>query len=660
MFLEILLTLIITLVIGGLFYIIQIQLKISHQNITEFKVTEGSDSVVTPNPIVSGEDLDTCESFENKPKQRFNIDKVIPIIRYMKKWPSVKHENDDPSKVREKMLDKLMKHPFLDECIGNIKVHKLELREVCSDEQAKLKKFEYGKSPLAKSTKKDKVVMLVGATGSGKTTLINSMVNYVFGVEFEDNFRFKLITEDDEINQNQAHSQTSWITAYTIHHQKGFKVDFTLTIVDTPGFGDTRGVDRDNEITKQIRKFFIASGKQGIDHLDVVGFVAQSSLPRLTHTQRYIFDQILALFGKDVGQNIYLMLTFGDGQVPQVLTGFQEARLPYQEYYKFNNSVIFDDNHSADDFCKMFWNMGMCSFEKFFGQFPKITSKSLKLTKQVLEERDRIETQVEGLQNEVKSGLSKLEQLRREVQVVLDHENDIVRNKDFTYTVNEDTIVKHDLKPGTYVTNCITCNVTCHYPCSIPDDDNKYKCAAMDGGGEEHAKCIVCPKGCSWQLHKNMQYYFATQSNSVTKTSDELKQRYQDANGRIHSSQQIVNGLINEFEAVQIKIVGITDVLRKSINKLNKIALKPSSLSTSEYITILIQAERTTAEPGWQDRVENLTDVKNRVESLVQIAAEGFDPFEAFKRRIQEEKQSKQGVWHAVGTYLEKIQFWSC
>ena len=437
-------------------------------------------------------------------------------------------------------------------------------------------------------------------------------------------------------------------------------MDYTLTIVDTPGFGDTRGIDRDNEITKQIRKFFISSGNQGIDHIDVVAFVAQSSLPRLTATQKYIFDQILALFGKDIGQNIYLMLTFADGKVPQVLTGIQEARLPYQEYFKFNNSIIFDDNQSNDEFCKMFWKMGMLSLEQFFEQFSKITSRSLKQTKQVLDERERIETQVEGLQNEVKRGLSKLEQLGKEVQVVLDHKNDIARNKDFTYTVDEHTIVKRDLEPGTYVTNCVTCNMTCHRPCGIPDDGDKHGCAAMDGGGKNNAKCRICPKACSWDQHKNMQYYFATKSQSVTKTSDELRQRYQDANGKVHSAQQIVNGIVDEFEAVQIKIFGITEVLRKSINTLNKIALKPTCLSTSEYITILIQSERTAAEPGWEARVNNLMDVKDKVECLIQISEEGYDPFEGFKRKIEEEKQTKQGVWYAVGNYLEKIQFWTC
>ena len=584
------------------------------------------------------------------------FDKVKGTIRWTKPHP----ENDEKLKVKEKVQNKLIRHSDLYERVGNFKIYKLQLDEVCRDKQNKLKKFEFGKCSGMKKPEKEKIIMLVGATGSGKTTLINSMINYVFGVEYEDEFRFKLVTQDDEGKKNQAHSQTSWITAYTIHHQKGFKVDYTLTIVDTPGFGDTRGIDRDTEITKQIFRFFIASGNQGIDHIDVVGFVAQSSLPRLTATQKYIFDQILSLFGRDIGQNIYLMLTFADGKVPQVLTGMDEARMPYQEYFKFNNSVVFDDSHSADEFCKMFWKMGMSSFEKFFNQFSKISSKSLAQTKAVIEEREKIEAQIEGLQIEVKKGLSKLEQLRTEVQVVLDHQTDIARNQDFTYKVNEDAIVQHNLEPNTYVTNCLLCNMTCHKPCIYPDDEDKHKCSAMDNGGIEDAKCQVCIKGCHWKQHKNMQYYFTTKTTTVTKTSDELKQRYQDANGKIKSAQQLVNGIVNEFEAVQIRIIGITDVLRRSIDKLNRIALKPTSLSTSEYITILIQSERTTAETGWQDRVQNLIEVREKVDSLTKIADEGYDPFEGFKLKIAEERRSQQGVWYAVGTYLDRINFWSC
>lgn len=49
--------------------------------------------------------------------------------------------------------------------------------------------------------------MLMGATGSGKSTLVDGIVNYVTGVNFEDPFRFTVVTlENEEMRtENQVH-----------------------------------------------------------------------------------------------------------------------------------------------------------------------------------------------------------------------------------------------------------------------------------------------------------------------------------------------------------------------------------------------------------------------------------------------------------------------
>ena len=109
-----------------------------------------------------------------------------------------------------------------------------------------------------------KTILLMGATGSGKTTLINSMVNYILGVEFEDPFRFVLIKEEGSTSSpiDQAESQTSKVTAYELQYQVGFRIPYSLIIVDTPGYGDTKGIERDREITDSIEQFF--KDKKGI------------------------------------------------------------------------------------------------------------------------------------------------------------------------------------------------------------------------------------------------------------------------------------------------------------------------------------------------------------------------------------------------------------
>ena len=70
------------------------------------------------------------------------------------------------------------------------------------------------------------------------------------------------------------------------------------------------------------------SEKGGIDRIDGIGFVAQASLPRLTHTQCYVFDSILSTFGKDITDNIFMMLTFADAKKPPVVEAIKAANIP--------------------------------------------------------------------------------------------------------------------------------------------------------------------------------------------------------------------------------------------------------------------------------------------------------------------------------------------
>lgn len=177
----------------------------------------------------------------------------------------------------------------------------------------------------------EKVIMVVGATGAGKSTLINGFVNYIYGIKAEDGFRLRVIDECQSL-ECESQSQTKNITAYTFSYVYGMKISYSLTIIDTPGFGDTGGISRDREITKRINSFFSIKGSEGIDQLHAVLFVTPASLPRLTATQMYVFEAILGIFGNDIKDNIYLMTTFADGQKPKVLSAVLAAQVPYSHY----------------------------------------------------------------------------------------------------------------------------------------------------------------------------------------------------------------------------------------------------------------------------------------------------------------------------------------
>ncbi len=43
--------------------------------------------------------------------------------------------------------------------------------------------------------------MVVGQTGSGKTSLLNSFVNFLLGIQLEDDFRYKIIFKENDDDQ---------------------------------------------------------------------------------------------------------------------------------------------------------------------------------------------------------------------------------------------------------------------------------------------------------------------------------------------------------------------------------------------------------------------------------------------------------------------------
>lgn len=160
---------------------------------------------------------------------------------------------------------------------------------------------------------------------------------------------------------------------------KGSRINYTLNIIDTPGFGDTRGIERDQEIIEQIRQLFHEQSSKGIAFVDAVSFLVKAPDARLTHSQKYIFDSILSLFGNDIKENICCLVTFADGNTPPVLDALKESNLLFDPYFPFNNSGLFANNAAnAISLAPMFWDMGTNSFKRFFDHIVKNHPKAFR------------------------------------------------------------------------------------------------------------------------------------------------------------------------------------------------------------------------------------------------------------------------------------------
>ena len=453
----------------------------------------------------------------------------------------------------------------------------------------------------------ERVLMLVGATGAGKSSLINGISNYIMGVRWSDTFRFKVVT--DENRASQAHSQTSKITVYSF---QGSKLPYTLRVIDTPGFGDTRGINRDRSIVEQIKSLFSQGTSNSIDQIHGIGFVMQASAARLTPTQKYIFDSVLAVFGRDIISNIFILITFADNQEPPVLSAIKEAEIPYQRNFSFNNSALYA-NHADNGINEMFWNLGEKNFDLFFTELEKVEARSLQLTRETLNERQRLEAVIESLKLQIQVGLSKMNVLRQKQRILRKQEAEILQKKHFTYELTVTKQRQINLPDNVGVTNCLQCNFTCHYPCPIAKDEEKHRCKAMDGRGPDSTCCTVCPGNCPWSQHINAPYRYELYYEVETHTSDDLKMSLSEAIEGKNQIEAMIADIEQELDLLQGTIVGMVGEAKRSLERLQKIALKPNPLSETEYIDLLIKAEKSEKSPGYTERIKAFEIIKTIV-----------------------------------------------
>ena len=139
-------------------------------------------------------------------------------------------------------------------------------------------------SRLIQVSSKQVNIMLVGATGSGKSSTVNAMFNM--------NVAKVGVGVDPE---------TTCISKFDLDN---------LTIWDTPGLGD--GVERDKEITRDIITKLNELGEDGKPLIDLVVVIMDSSSKDLGTSYDLINNVLIPCLGSEAGKRIVIGLNQAD------------------------------------------------------------------------------------------------------------------------------------------------------------------------------------------------------------------------------------------------------------------------------------------------------------------------------------------------------------
>ncbi|KAM8743121.1 uncharacterized protein AB9X84_017563 isoform 1-T1 [Acanthopagrus schlegelii] len=483
-----------------------------------------------------------------------------------------------------------------------------------------LRRMTLGEKDLSQT---NRTILLVGETGTGKSALINTLVNYTMGVKWEDDVWFQIVEEE---KRNQSESQTSDVFVYQIFGFEGKTLPYSLTIIDTPGYGDTRGIERDAAVSERLLDWF--RSHDGVHEINAVGLVLKATENRLNDRLMYIFDSVVSLFGKDMEQNIVALITHSSGPTyKNALKALEAANIKCAKdkknqpvHFLFDNSQQEDRTEDTEELQHAFTKTTK-GLKKFTDSLEKTRPQKLKTTVEVLNERIRLKACIQNLKERIQLTELKQREIQQIQEALKKHEEEMKNDEEFTVEVDEVYKEKETIRAGERwwalwlnyegATCCTVCEENCHYPgCTLVKKPKS--CEVMKDG-----RCTSCTRKCPVSAHVKEDWIYVTKTRRVKKTLQDLKGTYENQKSECDKKTSLLENLQKEMKGLEKEKDQMLDESFQHVVKLEQIALKVDSLSTLVHLDFLIEKMK---EKGDTEKIQKLEEMKSRVDERTRAA----------------------------------------
>lgn len=547
-------------------------------------------------------------------------------------------------------------------------------------------------------------ILILGETGVGKSTFINAFVNYltfetldeaiqteglnwVIPCSFSthimdrsrpdnsiDEIKIQVGFRDDEHDGTKGASATQETKVYPV--TIGTRI---IRLIDTPGIGDTRGVEYDKKNIADILQTL-----SSYDELHGVIILLKSNAARLTVNFSYCITELLIHLHHSAARNMVFGFTNtritnyapGDsfGPLKELLTRHPDVGISLSTHttYCFDsesfrylaalkNGTILPNK---EDFCRSWkhsrdeaWRL----LDYFRSRPPHMVKSTISLnrtrqlitmlTKPMAEISQLIRTNIalgEDQMKELEDTRLSGDKLRNKLhlqKVQLKSEN---LDKPRTVCANSScTDVRND---GNEENKVVTVYKSrCHKTCSLTDVQadrlacpQLIRCAAFGGSNF----CKKCKH--HWQEHLHVLYELIehTTTEKDNEIEKQLKKNADDVTLRQTAIKQLKE-LILEYKKEQDKI---QDATARFCMFLKKHSLTPYNDATLEYLDFLIKDERAKVQAAQAKgilaktnvkRLEALEEDRRKHEELIKVLTSHMNNFDTEWRPLTEEGVEK-------------------
>jgi len=415
-------------------------------------------------------------------------------------------------------------------------------------------------------------ILVIGETGSGKSTFINYLTNYFRNGSLQ-NIKIAIPNKFHPKSTEQfAHSeqdiQNNTLSKTDDCNQYMFSTESKQYLfIDTPGLSDTRGADQDD---KNIMK--IVESAENLGDLTAVIIVVNGAVARLTVNLLNVLVRLRGNLPDIVMDNIIIVLTnttrHGSNFTIEAL-GMSGNIYPYY----MQNSAFSQDpkfwTDSAKESLQDDWVQSMSEIKNMIETIDTFKKKSVTAFKEMKDIRNEIKSLLHAARVEVNEIQRMQDELSAFEKALSQADDDLDSYNDYTA---ERVVDKVEIVDAPYhSTLCQNCNHVCHDNCGLDETTVAgaqifQQCWAITDGS-----CTECQHKCSYTAH-----YHAKKTVQITKETlhdvlADIKAKYDQASANKNEFQDKITSVGDAKKMLENALKQKSDDIKQLCIKLHQI-----------------------------------------------------------------------------------------
>ena len=471
-------------------------------------------------------------------------------------------------------------------------------------------------------------MLLIGETGSGKTSFLNLLCNcgLVQALGFTDGlaqFRNFNDIKLENARASKMESKTSDAKLYNVDLN-----DLKVGVIDTPGFGDSRGIKEDKLHVKRI-----VDSLKGEEYINCVCLTINGRQARMSATLQYVLSEVTAVLPRQVLGNVIVVFTNTSDPLdlnfdPKALNDYfgrevESERIFFIEnpYCRFEKAKVQEGKLLQDRIAR--------SLKKSFDETGEVLTEIytvLKGFKQVhthhfatlYDKKQEVERKVMGLLTEYDNQT----RLEKQIAKAGEEADAAVATKSLNTKYRSTSTGKRMKQVPTSRHNTLCgapgCYSNCHISCNLDKSFDKrvfLSCWCIVG-----ENCRVC--GHHYEAHFHDERRHEEEEYTTEWVDETMKKKFEDAKSMEERNKILKDDLAKKRVASEKKRKELSEQLLKTIEEFQKLGVTRNYAKLLENQLTLVNQHIEAATDT--TKAEDLRKTKEELEKKLKLVQQAM------------------------------------